>query len=304
MKSTYIAIIIVAIIAVAGVGVYFMTAGNSGDDCIRTDLKVGDYVEFELSVHNTETEVHEDLPVEDFLTGYLYRDTSGFEKSGVETIKFKGQDIVCDIYKQTSEEGEFAMYVGQTSGVFFKMISKSTAMAGTLELVDTNLDVTKTIDEQVVSNGSFVKAKNTILQDSEQTSTISDYDGETCTVTDVVKIDSSRTNKFVIKSIDGDKIMTEIGIEFTKDTFLAFVSYEYAKKILESQHKVAYGQEYSETIDTGFGKKKVTVQEITYQDEFVKVTFTSYFGSNNVLYKATQNGTEEMTLKDTSLVKL
>ena len=305
MKSSYIAIIIVAIIAVAGVGAYFLLS-NSGDDNIRTDLKVGDYVEVEMSIHYSEPTVYEDLPVTEFLTGYLYRDTSMFEKTGTETIKFKGQDVVCDVYTYSYEAGnDSSMWVDQTSGVCYKMTVTSPLATGSIELTDTNLDVKKTIDEQVVVNGSFVKAKNTIMRDSEQTATVSDCDGETCTVTNVVKTDSTKTEKFVIKSIDGDKIMTETGIEFTKDTFLAFVSYEYAKKVLEKEHKVAYGEKYSETIDTAFGKKKVTVQEGTYQDQgFDKVTMTFYFDSNNVLYKVTQGDTQEMTLKGTSLIKL
>lgn len=305
MKSSYIAIIIVAIIAVAGVGAYFLLS-NSGDDNIRTDLKVGDYVEVEMSIHDSEQTVYEDLPVTEFLTGYLYRDTSMFEKTGTETIKFKGQDVVCDVYKYSYEAGnDSSMWVDQASGVCYKMTVASPLATGSIELTDTNLDVKKTIDEQVVINGSFVKAKNTVMRDSEQTATVSDCDGETCTVTNVVKTDSTKTEKFVIKSIDGDKIMTETGIEFTKDTFLAFVSYEYAKKVLEKEHKVAYGEKYSETIDTAFGKKKVTVQEGTYQDQgFDKVTMTFYFDSNNVLYKATQDDTQEMTLKGTSLIKL
>lgn len=305
MKSSYIAIIIVAIIAVAGVGAYFLLS-NSGDDNIRTDLKVGDYVEVEMSIHDSEPTVYEDLPVTEFLTGYLYRDTSMFEKTSTETIKFKGQDVVCDVYTNSYEAGnDSSMWVDQTSGVCYKMTVTSPLVTGSIELTDTNLDVKKTIDEQIVVNGSFVKAKNTIIRDSEQTATVSDCDGETCTVTDVVKTDSTKTEKFVIKSIDGDKIMTEAGIEFTKDTFLAFVSYEYAKKVLEKEHKVAYGEKYSETIDTAFGKRKVTVQEGTYQDHgFDKVTMTFYFDSNNVLYKTTQDDTQEMTLKGTSLIKL
>lgn len=305
MKSSYIAIIIVAIIAVAGIGAYFLLS-NSGDDNIRTDLKVGDYVEVEMSIHYSEPTVYEDLPVTEFLTGYLYRDTSMFEKTGTETIKFKGQDVVCDVYTYSYEAGnDSSMWVDQTSGVCYKMTVTSPLETGSIELTDTNLDVKKTIDEQVVVNGSFVKSKNTFIRDSEQTATVSDCDGETCTVTNVVKADLTKTEKFVIKSIDGDKIMTETGIEFTKDTFLAFVSYEYAKKVLEKEHKVAYGEKYPETIDTAFGKKKVTVQEGTYQDHgFDKVTMTFYFDSNNVLYKTTQGDTQEMTLKGTSLIKL
>ena len=305
MKSSYIAVIIVAIIAVAGVGAYFLLS-NSGDDNIRTDLKVGDYIEVEMSIHDSEPTVYEDVPVTEFLTGYLYRDTSMFDKTSTETIKFKGQDVVCDVYTYSYEAGnDSSMWVDQTSGVCYKMTVTSPLATGSIELTDTNLDVKKTIDEQIVVNGSFVKAKNTITRDSEQTATVSDCDGETCTVTNVVKTDSTKTEKFVIKSIDGDKIMTETGIEFTKDTFLAFVSYEYAKKVLEKEHKVAYGEKYSETIDTAFGKKKVTVQEGTYQDHgFDKVTMTFYFDSNNVLYKATQGDTQEMALKGTSLIKL
>ncbi len=305
MKSSYIAIIIVAIIAVAGVGAYFLLS-NSGDDNIRTDLKVGDYVEVEMSIHYSEPTVYEDLPVTEFLTGYLYRDTSMFEKTGTETIKFKGQDVVCDVYTYSYEAGnDSSMWVDQTSGVCYKMTVTSPLETGSIELTDTNLDVKKTIDEQVVVNGSFVKSKNTFIRDSEQTATVSDCHGETCTVTNVVKADLTKTEKFVIKSIDGDKIMTETGIELTKDTFLAFVSYEYAKKVLEKEHKVAYGEKYPETIDTAFGKKKVTVQEGTYQDHgFDKVTMTFYFDSNNVLYKTTQGDTQEMTLKGTSLIKL
>ena len=305
MKSSYIAVIIVAIIAVAGVGAYFLLS-NSGDDNIRTDLKVGDYIEVEMSIHDSEPTVYEDVPVTEFLTGYLYRDTSMFDKTSTETIKFKGQDVVCDVYTYSYEAGnDSSMWVDQTSGVCYKMTVTSPLETGSIELTDTNLDVKKTIDEQVVVNGSFVKAKNTFIRDSEQTATVSDCHGETCTVTNVVKTDSTTTEKFVIKSIDGDKVTTETGIEFTKDTFLAFVSYEYAKKVLEKEHKVAYGEKYSETIDTAFGKKKVTVQEGTYQDHgFDKVTMTFYFDSNNVLYKTTQGDTQEMTLKGTSLIKL
>lgn len=302
MKSSYIAIILVAIIAVAGVGAYFLL-NNSGDS-IRTDLKVGDYVEVEISIHDSEPTVYEDLPVTDFLTGYLYRDTSMLEKTSTETIKFKGQDVVCDVYTYSEAGNGSSMWVDQASGVCYKMTITSSLATGSIELTDTNLDVKKTIDEQVVVNGSFVKAKSTIMGDREQTVTVSDCDGETCTMTSVVT-DSTMTEKFVIKSIDGDKIMTETGIEFTKDTFLAFVSYEYEKKVLEKEHKVAYGEKYSETIDTAFGKKKVTVQEGTYQDHgFDKVTMTFYFDSNNVLYKTTQGYTQEMTLKGTSLIKL
>ncbi len=197
------------------------------------------------------------------------------------------------------------MWIDQTSGVYYKMTVKSAMATGTLELTDTNLDVKKTIDEQVVTNGLFVKAKNSIIQDNKQTVTVSNCDGETCTATSVVKTDSTRTAKFVIKSIDGDKITTESGLKFTKDQFLAFVSYEYAKKVMEAQYKVAYGEKYYETIDTAFGKKKLTAQQMTYNDDIDgKVVQIYYFGSNDVLYKTTQDETQEMTLKGTSLIKL
>ncbi len=305
MKSSYIAIILVAIIAVAGVGAYFLL-NNSGDS-IRTDLKVGDYIEVEISSHGKNTEVNDDYEVASFLANFLYVTTEGFEKTGTETIEYKGQNVVCDVYKQTSAEfGEFAMYIEPISGVKYKETFDKTIMGtGSVELLDTNLDLTKTLDEQVVTNGSFTKTKSTLGSNFETTITVSNLDGDLCTITIVQDENMDMTEKIVIKSIDGEKIKTESGMEFTKTQFLAFVSYEYEKKVLEKEHKVAYGEKYSETIDTAFGKKKVTVQEGTYQDHgFDKVTMTFYFDSNNVLYKTTQGDTQEMTLKGTSLIKL
>ncbi|MBR4686443.1 MAG: hypothetical protein IKP04_07980 [Candidatus Methanomethylophilaceae archaeon] len=305
MKSSYIAIILVAIIAVAGVGAYFLL-NNSGDS-IRTDLKVGDYIEVEISSHGKNTEVNDDYEVASFLANFLYVTTEGFEKTGTETIEYKGQNVVCDVYKQTSAEfGEFAMYIEPISGVKYKETFDKTIMGtGSVELLDTNLDLTKTLDEQVVTNGSFTKTKSTLGSNFETTITVSNLDGDLCTITIVQDENMDMTEKIVIKSIDGEKIKTESGMEFTKTQFLSFVSYEYEKKVLEKEHKVAYGEKYSETIDTAFGKKKVTVQEGTYQDHgFDKVTMTFYFDSNNVLYKTTQGDTQEMTLKGTSLIKL
>ena len=304
MKSSYIAIIIVAIIAVAGVGAYFLL-GNSGDS-IRTDLKVGDYVEVEISSHGEDTEVHDDYEVAYFLANFLYVTTEGFEKTGTETINYKGQNVVCDVYKQTSAEfGEFAMYIEPKSGVKYKETFNKTILGtGSVELLDTNLDLTKTLDEQVVTNGSFTKTKSTLGSNFETTITVSNLDGDLCTITIVKDENTDMTEKFVIKSIDGEKIKTESGMELTKTEFLALVSYEYEQKNLEEKYKVAYGQKYSETIDTDFGKKKVTVQEANCEDEFGKVVRTHYFGSNNVLYKTTTGETQEITLKGTSLVKL
>ncbi len=312
MKASYLAAIAVAIIAIAAVGAYVLLSngdngGGSSEEPIRTDLKVGDYIERTVSGSSesktTETNFDTDL----FLNTYLYSDYAG-DITGQETLKFKGSDVVCDVYKQDFGEFASSSWVAKDSGVVLKSISKISNLVTTTVLEDTNLDITKAKADQVLADGSFVKQSidtGDIGMINTVTATVSDLAEGTCTLTkdSVLKIDA--TEKETIEAIDGTQITLDDGTTVTADDFLAGVSYKsYIKSLEDDKTPYTLGKKTSETIDTEFGKKKVTAQEITVTDEEGTETYTLYYTSNDVVYRMVQDPTVVSDIKSTSLVKL
>ncbi len=309
MKAAYLAAIAVAIIAIVGVGAYVLLSNNgdnggSSEEPIRTDLKVGDFIERNI-VGSTETEtVKADQYTEGFLQQYLYGDYTG-DKAGQETLKIGGKDVACDIYKTETEDLSLSYWVSQGSDIVCKIAGKIGGLSTDTLLLDTNLDLTKPIEEQTVANGSFVKQNVNIpdLGKGIRTATVSNLGEETCTVTEVMAVDISVKEKETIKAIDGNEITLDDDTKESVDEFLSGISYKSYVKSLEDK-KVTYGSKTSETIDTEFGKKKVTAQEMTViNDDGKSESFTVYYASNDVVYRIDMKDVKS-DIVSTSLVKL
>ena len=312
MKASYIAVIAVAIIAIAAVGAYVLLSngnngGGSSEEPIRTDLKVGDYIERSFSGNSESTETQTNYDTEQFLTSNLYRSYAG-EVTGQETLKFKGKDYVCDVYKENYEEVSSTMWVIKDSDVVLKSVTTINQVENSTVLDDTNLDITKAIEDQVLADGSFAKLifnMGSAGLITETTKTISELSEGTCTLTTdtLYKIDYSL--KETIKAIDGNQVTLDDDSTETVNQFLSGVSFKsYIKSLEEDKTAFVYGDKKSETIDTKFGKKNVTVQDITVTDEDGEETYTIYYSSNDVIYKMTQDPNTISDILSTSLVKL
>ena len=307
MKTSVIAIIVVAIIAIAAVGVYFAFFNNQEkalpvDEIVRDNVIVGDDIELEMDAIITSSSVVEDVEASYmFYTLYYYAG----EKIGTESIRYQGASITCDVYEYVNEfMGDSVMryYVSPTSGVVF--ISE-TAMGGKLAtrtvLGETNVDLTLTEEEQVVTIDTSIKYEGTMVGyfdglvqmtlTGESLYTVKNlYTVETEEGTEThidVQVDSNMVGNvdadLEVIAVDEDEVTIEGADEPMEiDQFLSMISYSRYIKVLEDEYDVTYGERTVSKMATIFGEREVTTQHITVPSENTELIFQ--FGNADVLY--------------------
>ena len=173
MNSKVIAVIAVVIIAVAAVGVYFLT--NPGNQpapqtevyVLKDKVVAGDNISLDIDINSTKVTNETDIDPEIILAG-LYRSEELGQKIGTQEITYDGRTLTLDIYEYsglgiTSSK----IYVDPATYVVYKTETTFGIMSMVSELISTNLDLTIAIDDQEVVNGSYVRHSLDIVAESE-----------------------------------------------------------------------------------------------------------------------------------------
>ncbi|MBR2254697.1 MAG: hypothetical protein IJ856_02605 [Candidatus Methanomethylophilaceae archaeon] len=161
-RNVIIAIIAIAIVAVAGIAAFMLLKSEDSSPGIRTDLKVGDYIEYENKNNITSTTYTERYEIksifgdsytvshkdrsstktetmgkDDFLGNILWTSSDasdyGAKKSGTETIDTPWGQVKCTKYTVSVLGIDMTVYVG-SNGVVYKE-----GGAFTMTLTDTSL---------------------------------------------------------------------------------------------------------------------------------------------------------------------
>jgi hypothetical protein len=298
MKPAYIAIIAVAVIAIAGVGIYFAISNGSSDDKLdidklKDDIVVGDNIALEMSVSvNNEREI--EMSAYDMLTNSIYYALDGGEKVGTETLTFKGKAVECDIYEFTIL-GNNKYWVDPTTMIIYKNVSEVGSSISSV-LADTNLDTSLTLEEQELVKGSFVSFNFSLdttvtgvkidLAGIRSFTVTSIVDEETVNVKSANDLSGKADVKETVVAINGDELTLDASEEkVTKDQFRSFVSFDYFKKYLKTMGTVVEGEKKPMGVmDVATGKRNITEQDLELDNGDSKTTYTFQYGDKGVLY--------------------
>ena len=295
MKPAYIAIIAVAVIAIAGVGIYFAISNGSSDDKLdidklKDDIVVGDNISFEMSA-SSYNEYETEASAYNLLTSTIYYDYEGGEKIDTDTITYKGISVECDVYKYVTT----SFWVNPSTMIIYKSVTDSESQS-TAILADTNLDLSLTLEEQELMKGSFINFtysfKNDItgvaieLSGSRSFTVTSVVDEETVNYKSVNDLSGKVDVKETVVAIDGDELTLDVSKEkVTKDQFRSFVSFDYFKKYLKTMGTVVEGEKKPMGVmDVATGKRNITEQDLELDDGDSKTTYTFQYGDKGVLY--------------------
>jgi len=287
MKSSYIALIVVVVLILVGMGAYFAYSAENPDD-VRTDLKVGDSTTVEIYYSGEVTKTHE-ADITDILDSYLYANpASEGEITGTDTVEYKGTMVACDLYEAVVNGFQYKAWVEPVSGIVYlwEMLDEDTPIIQ--QLLDTNFDLTKTIEEQTVADGSFIKYHiDDIIGATDRTYTVSEITEDSCKITSTYSVDVDEENEYTIAAIDGDTLTMTDGSTMKKNDFIALVShFAYEKYLKDSGLKPVYGEKQTEEIETAFGLKEVTVQDVVCTNESgEEYTITMYYDDKGIIYK-------------------
>ena len=319
MKSGFIAVIAVAIIAIVGVGVYFAFFNGGSDeklavDSVKDTIVVGDNIAFEMSVsvdNEREAEVSEDT-----LLYMLYYSVEGATKIGTEQITYESKKIECDVYEYTLF-GESKYWVDPDTMVVYKSIS-NIGMEITSVLGDTNLDLSLTEYEQEVKVGTYlnhitsykasINGTYVELTGTNSYKVTADLGDGNFDVTNTIKMSGTASVDEKVIAINGDELTIDTSEEkMTKEQFKAFVSFDDCKTYLNTLGTVVEGEKKPMgTMDVATGKRNVTEQdlEVTTDDD-EKITFTFQYGDKGVIYSIKYNNDAQgvvIIIKNSSLI--
>ncbi|MBR2254223.1 MAG: hypothetical protein IJ856_00135 [Candidatus Methanomethylophilaceae archaeon] len=312
MKTSYIAVIAIVIVAVAGVGVYFAFFNNGGSDSldvdvVKTTVAVEDYSQLDIEA-TMEQEGTVQETVDEFL--YTLYMSSESEPIGTEEIIFNGARITCNVYQDSFGD---KWWNHPETGVTYKI-----SMFGMMESVlsKTNLDLSKTVEEQEVvkettvtwtTKMSMPTAAGVVEIVGTSTSTVTAVDGDELTVVSKSVASGKADEKLVVTAVDGDDLEINDDQTMTKTEFFAIINLESYKQMLKDQ-----GVKYVEsqkidagTITTSFGKRHAVTQEFIVGEDDQKKTYEITYGDKGVIYSISEKSTGgkiTITLKASSLV--
>lgn len=295
------AIVIVAMVAITGgVAAAVIIDNNSSlnvDKAISVnDIKAGNYVKFgmETNVVMTDSAVK---TTDDFVSN-LY---IGRNVPGGTSIPYEYKGTIYDCMRRTAEiDGtQFVFYVKPDTGVTFFWNMTTSENFASYSLIDTNLDVTKTLDVQksAVANGSYMKYQVVLYENGNefQTNTLgtyemrmTDYNGTsgTCVNTTTAKAENDEVLWKVTEiNSEGKVVLDSIKKQMTKGSFLSCIDYDTAIKTMADEgYSVTHGQKVQKTIDTPFGKRNVTVEKVTAVKDTVTSETTFTYGEKGFIY--------------------
>jgi len=174
MNSKVIAVIAVVIIAVAAVGVYFLTqpgnqpAPQSNVYVLKDNVVAGDNISLDIGINATNVTEETDIEPE-ILLAALYRSEELGQKIGTKEITYDGRTLTLDIYDYSGLGiASSKIYVDPATYIVYKTETTFGIMSIVSELISTNLDLTIAIEDQEVVNGSYVRHSLDIVSDSEE----------------------------------------------------------------------------------------------------------------------------------------
>ncbi len=318
------AVIALAVVTILiGVGVAIVLHNNADSptpakaDALRTDLQVGDYIGCEMK-SSSSTENSLQMSSVQFFEPIYPKSGMSYPIIGEKTLSYKGNDILCQVYG-TLKEG-FGNGVGyyMNNGVCYgKATGYGDCFVETL-LIDTNLDLTKAKDQQLIKGGEFVKT-STYAKDSIVTvlNTVKSYDYkvEIWNVKNIKTTEkpASDSDKMTVRGINHGTISVETEssgmTEMSKVAFLSPVSYSNLIKSLEEkglQYRIQSRD--SKIIDTVYGERQTDVRAVMFDDCGGSVTMTVYY-IGDIIYqsdifidKITSSSTVLFKLTSTSLI--
>jgi FlaG/FlaF family flagellin (archaellin) len=322
MKAkTIIAAVALVAIVVIGAAVLYTQYFNKLDVDVpkeRGELAVKDYYLGTVDGTVTSEESEPNTPGASFLVN-LYRYDG--VKGETANIKYKGTTIVCDIWSRNISGTEYYYYKEPTSGVTYsyKIVTGGQTVVYTLK--DSNLDLSKIEAEQVVINGSYYKYDYSapvydlgVDIKGEYEYKMTNYNTGSGMGTMKVSLNGTMNGdvKYTIKEFNsaGRVVIKEDSRIMTRDDYLSSVNYTSFIRYAEDEgYKVTYGDKSSDTIDTEFGKRKVTIEKIKLTRDSEVKNFILTYGEKGFIYKeelsTTYDGKEmnaTFVLKETNLI--
>lgn len=297
MKSTYMAIIAVVIIAVAAVGVYFAFFNNENypvDEIVREDLREGDYIEIGLEAamqaNNNITGVEKETVLSN-LTNYYG------ELTGQHSVTYKGVVIMCDLYEYKFGESTTEFLVHPETRVVYGYNSVTSNLTMEYRLEDTNIDITKNASELTIEKSSYIKLSNSVrVAEGEMVvefsgSTITTVTNESEGLYDCTAVSEFYANtdiRLEIESVYLDTIkLKDIDEPIKKELFLAFISEDKLIAQLEEE-EVSLEPKSKKTTEIedveGYGKRKVTYEVFDATKDEQTATLTLGYGEKGVNY--------------------
>lgn len=297
MKSTYMAIIAVVIIAVAAVGVYFAFFNNENypvDEIVREDLREGDYIEIGLEAamqaNNNTTGVEKETVLSN-LTNYYG------ELTGQHSVTYKGVLIMCDLYEYKFGESTTEFLVHPETRVVYGYNSVTSNLTMEYRLEDTNIDITKNASELTIEKSSYIKLSNSVrVAEGEivvefSGSTITTVTNESEGLYDCTAVSEFYANtdiRLEIESVYLDTIkLKDIDEPIKKELFLAFISEDKLIAQLEEE-EISLEPKSKKTTEIedveGYGKRKVTYEVFDATKDEQTATLTLGYGEKGVNY--------------------
>lgn len=322
-----IAIAAVAVVAIGGGIAAAVLLSNSGEsltvDTPKTtdQLAVDDYYSGSVDLSMSMDSSNADTSKSTFLQ-VLYICGGTKDTTSTKEVNYKESVIVCDIYNLTIGGSVYVFYNEPTSKVTYYYSVTKDGETSTYKLKDSNLDLSKTSATQTVVNGSYYKYDysgpiseyNGILT-GEYEYRITSYNAgsETGTLNKsmngTLKSDSF---KCTIKEFNSaGKVVTKERTETeTKDDYLSTVSYDCLIKYAEEDgYTITHGDKKTDTIDTEFGKRKVTIETVKFVKGNKTMNYTLTYGEKGLIYNQYIVQTEDgnrmegtFVLKETNLI--
>ena len=212
-------------------------------------------------------------------------------------IDYKGKTIVCDCYKYSDGNSTITCTIDPKTKVSYEYTYSDGTEAWSIALKDTNLDVSLKQNEQEVVSGSFVlydysfHLTSALVLKGEAEYKMSEYDPNT----DLGKMDyhvnvgiHEAVKATITQITPSGEIVTDISNKpETKDNFLGDVLFDSFVGSLEGWgYVVTYGDKSTDTIDTLYGKRHITIQTLDayLPDKDATFVYTLVYGDKGMIY--------------------
>ena len=295
VSKALVAVVAIAAVTAAGIGVFlFMNNGEEpvplDVDYVRTDLRVGDYLEVNMDITAYGTWTDEDRNAA-ALTSVIYKGSPIGEKT-TKTIVYKGQKIVCDYYTDTDGTTTVSYAIDPDTGVTYQYTKSGRGDNCTFDLKDTNLDLTLEQEDQKVSSGSFIIADFTFTGSSNYIVSyeyiMTGYDPQSDNGDITINSESQQIIDFstsILEILPDGKYKTNHG-DIIKNDILSPILYEsFIKSITDRGQTISYGKKTTDTIDTIYGKRHVTIQSLKiYKDSEMVGEYDVTYGDGGLIY--------------------
>lgn len=220
------------------------------------------------------------------------------EKVSSEVVLFNEKAISCDVYKYDILGATYTFDIDPNTGITYKWDCVSMGLLYEYVLYSTNLDLTKTAEEQVLTEGSYynyrqyVPLSDQILYSSgNRQYSLTHYDSEQRMGIMRILSDLSFVTGSVTSTIDhftyDDRIVVKESQSIqSRSEFLSKLDYDSLIAYYEEcGYSITYGDSHTDVIDTALGTRKVTQLSITcsLDNELAHVDVS--YGECGIIYR-------------------